>query len=81
MGLLSWTVGLPLAPVRGVVAIGKVVQRQVDAELTDPASIRRRLEALEEERASGEISEDEAARREESITGALTRTKPRESER
>jgi len=83
MGLFSWTVGLPLAPVRGLVAVGKVVQRQVDAELTEPASIRRRLEELERERERGETSDEEAARREESITGPLTRSKrggPRESE-
>ena len=81
MGLLSWTVGLPLAPVRGVIALGKVIQQQADSELTEPASVRRRLEAVEEERARGEISPEEAAQREESITGALIRKKPGESER
>lgn len=83
MGLLSWTVGLPLAPVRGVVALGKVIQQQVDAELTQPANVRRRLEALDEEREHGEISDEEAAEREESITSALTRSErvePRESD-
>lgn len=74
MGLLSWTVGLPLAPIRGLVGIGKVIQRQVDAELAAPTAVRRRLEELEQEREAGLVSEAEAERREAEITGALTRT-------
>ncbi len=72
MGLLSWTVGLPLAPVRGLVAVGRVIQRQVDTELRDPAAVRRRLEAIDEARAQGRVSRDEAAREQESITQAMT---------
>ena len=67
MGLLSWTAGLPLTPVRGLIAIGRVMQRQVDAELHDPAAVRRRLEALDEAQRQGRISPDEAQRRQEAI--------------
>jgi hypothetical protein len=73
MGLLSWTVGLPLAPVRGVIALGEIIQRQVETETTDPAAVRRRLEALDEQRARGEIDEREAARQQEAILGAMVR--------
>ena len=31
MGLLSWTVGLPLAPMRGLISVGRLIQHQVDS--------------------------------------------------
>jgi len=89
MGLLSWTIGIPLAPLRGVIGISRVIQRQVEAELRDPASVRRRLEAVDEALRQGSIDPDEAARRQEAITGAIVRPhaaeaavrEPEESER
>lgn len=89
MGLLSWTVGLPLAPLRGLVAVGRVIQRQVDAELHDPAAIRRRLEALDEAQRQGRISPDRAAQEQEAITQTMigqptaeaVTGKPKESDR
>lgn len=73
MGLFSAIFGLPLAPVRGVVWIGEVVRRQVEEETTSPAAMRRDLEAIEEGRRSGEISEDEAAQAEDKILHRVTR--------
>ncbi|NKT43075.1 gas vesicle protein G [Rhodococcus hoagii] len=73
MGLFSAIFGLPLAPVRGVVWIGEVVRRQVAEETTSPAAMRRDLEAIEEGRRSGEISEDEAAQAEDEILHRVTR--------
>lgn len=73
MGLLSWTVGLPLAPMRGLIGLGRVIQRQVDTEMHDPAAVRRRLEALDEAQRRGQISRDEAVRRQAAITRTLTR--------
>lgn len=73
MGLFSAIFGLPLAPVRGVVWIGEVVRRQVEEETTSPAAMRRELEAIEEGRRSGEISEDEAAQAEDEILHRVTR--------
>ncbi|MBM4522884.1 gas vesicle protein G [Rhodococcus hoagii] len=73
MGLFSAIFGLPLAPVRGVVWIGEVVRRQVEEETTSPAAMRRDLEAIEEGRRSGEISEDEAAQAEDEILYRVTR--------
>lgn len=73
MGLFSAIFGLPLAPVRGVVWIGEVVRRQVEEETTSPAAMRRDLEAIEEGRRSGEISEDEAAQAEDEILNRVTR--------
>ncbi|BCN59300.1 gas vesicle protein GvpG [Prescottella equi] len=73
MGLFSAIFGLPLAPVRGVVWIGEVVRRQVEEETTSPAAMRRDLEAIEEGRRSGEISEAEAAQAEDEILHRVTR--------
>ncbi|CAM3051722.1 gas vesicle protein GvpG [Prescottella defluvii] len=75
MGLFSAVFGLPLAPVRGVVWIGEVVRRQVEEETTSPAAMRRDLEAIEERRRSGQISEDDAAGAEDEILDRVTRTR------
>ncbi len=73
MGILSAIVGLPLAPVRGVIALSEVIARQVDQELHNPATTRRQLEALEEARERGEISaEEESAAQEEILQTRLS---------
>ncbi|MBK1788272.1 gas vesicle protein GvpG [Prauserella cavernicola] len=72
MGLLSFITGLPLAPVRGVISLGKVVQEQVESELYDPASVRRELEAAEEARAAGEITAEEEARIQQAALDRMT---------
>ncbi|MEU1981130.1 gas vesicle protein GvpG [Nocardia sp. NPDC019395] len=59
MGLLSAIVSLPLAPVRGVIWLGEVIQDQVEQELRSPAAIRREIEEIEEAAEAGRISEDE----------------------
>lgn len=67
MGLLSFIATLPLAPVRGVISLAELIQRQVEEELHNPASARRALEELEEARAAGEISSDEEQRAQQAI--------------
>jgi hypothetical protein len=59
VGLVGFIVGLPLAPVRGVIALGRLIQEQVEHELHDPAAMRRTLEEAEEAREAGEISAEE----------------------
>ena len=76
MGLLSGIFGLPLAPVRGVLALGELIRRRVDEELHDPASVRRELEAAEEARAAGEISADEEAEVRRRALNRLTASPP-----
>lgn len=61
MGLLTTILGLPLAPVRGVVSLAEVIRDQVDRELHDPAAVRRDVEAAAEARAAGELSAEEEA--------------------
>lgn len=59
MGLISAILLAPIAPVRGVVALAEVIQRQVDHELNNPANTRRQLEALQNQREQGQISSEE----------------------
>lgn len=67
MGLLSAVLGLPLAPVRGVIKLGELVQRQVEEELYHPASVRRDLEEIERKRETGELSAEEEADLQEEV--------------
>jgi hypothetical protein len=73
MGLVGLIVGLPLAPVRGVIALGRLIQERVEHELRDPSSIRRSLEQAEESRAAGEISGEEEAEIQEHVVGRVVR--------
>jgi Gas vesicle protein G len=67
VGLFSSLFSWPLAPVRGVVALGELIQHQVDRELNDPARTRRALEELEEARRRGDVSAEEERRLQEQI--------------
>jgi hypothetical protein len=60
MGLLTGLLTLPLAPLRGTVAIAEQILRQAEEAYYDPAAIRRELEQVDALRAAGEISEEEA---------------------
>jgi hypothetical protein len=67
MGIFSAIVLWPLAPVKGVIALGEVLQRQAEEELHNPANTRRQLEELQEARERGEISADEERAAQERI--------------
>lgn len=59
MGLISAILLAPIAPVRGVVALAGVIQRQVDQEMSDPANTRRELEEVQKRRDRGEINPEQ----------------------
>ncbi|MDR8411641.1 gas vesicle protein GvpG [Nonomuraea sp. 3-1Str] len=63
MGLLSLLFGWPLAPVKGVIRLGELIQEQVEREMSDPAAVRRELEEIERAAAEGLISEEEQEER------------------
>jgi len=67
MGILSAIVLSPFAPIRGVIALGEILQRQAEEELHSPANTRRQLEELQEARERGEISADEEEEAQERI--------------
>jgi Gas vesicle protein G len=60
MGLLTALLTLPIAPLRGTVAVAEQVLRQAEEAYYDPAAIRRELEQVDQLRANGEITEEEA---------------------
>jgi hypothetical protein len=70
MGFFSAIVLSPLAPVRGVIWLGEVIQRQVEQQLHDPANTRRQLEALQEARERGEITAEEEKQAQQQILQA-----------
>ncbi|KAF0964374.1 MULTISPECIES: gas vesicle protein GvpG [unclassified Rhodococcus (in: high G+C Gram-positive bacteria)] len=72
MGVLSFIATLPLAPVRGVISLAELIQRQVEEELHNPASARRALEELEDARAAGEISAEEEEEAQQAILDRMT---------
>jgi len=71
MGLITGILTLPLAPVRGVVWLGEVLQEEAERQLEETNSPERRLADLDVRRASGEISDEEAAAIEAEIIEAM----------
>jgi hypothetical protein len=57
--LVTGLLGLPLAPVRGVMWLAEQVLEQAEEQFYDPARIRAQLEQVDEARRSGELSEEE----------------------
>ena len=75
MGLFGSIIGFPLVPVRGVFALGELIQRRIDEELHNPASVRRELETVEEQREAGAISPEEEAEAQQQVLNRLTADK------
>jgi hypothetical protein len=57
VGLITFLLTLPLAPVRGVVWVAEKVAEQADLELYDENRIMRELAELEQAKEVGEIDE------------------------
>jgi hypothetical protein len=71
VGLVGWTLGLPLLPVRGVIWLGSLIQERVEHEMHDPGVARRQLEEAEEARRKGEISPEKEEEIEREVTSQL----------
>jgi hypothetical protein len=71
VGLITGLVTLPLAPLRGVVAVAEQVRRQAEEELYDPVRIRERLDDVQRRRATGELTDTEATREEDRLVELL----------
>ena len=80
MGLLTGLLGLPLAPVRGTIAVADQIRRQAEKEFYDPQVIRSQLEEVDRQRREGLISDDDAEAWEDELVERLmiARTRPRE---
>ncbi|GAA4547302.1 gas vesicle protein GvpG [Pseudonocardia xishanensis] len=71
MGLVSGLIGLPLAPMRGVLWLAEQIQAQAEEQYYDPARIRVELDRVDEARRSGELSEEECTARENDLLQRL----------
>jgi cytochrome c-type biogenesis protein CcmH/NrfG len=74
MGVMSWLILWPLAPVRGVVSLAELIQRRVNEELNNSATARRQLEELEEARGRGEISPEQEHQAQEQVLSRRIRS-------
>jgi Gas vesicle protein G len=73
MDLISLTVGLPLAPIRGLLALARLLQDEADQELYSPARVRRELEEIEAAQSSAELSDEAAEAEAEQAVDRLVR--------
>ena len=71
MGLIKGIIGLPVAPLRGVVAAAEQVRRQAEDEFYDPVRIRQQLEQVDRMRADGTLDDDEATAWEDELVERL----------
>lgn len=71
MFLVSTILKLPLAPVRGVLKLGEVLQQHAEQELYGSAQVRRQLEELGEAVESGQISPEEEAEAARKVLGRV----------
>jgi cytochrome c-type biogenesis protein CcmH/NrfG len=79
VGLISGILGLPLAPLRGVIAAAEQVRQQAEDDFYDPAAIRVQLEEVQRLREEGALSEEEAMMWEDELVERLlvARDRPR----
>ena len=71
MGLISSIVGLPLAPLRGVLWTAEQVLDQAEDEFYDPARIRAQLQQVQRLRDDNMIGDDEATAWEDELVERL----------
>ncbi|MDE1670363.1 gas vesicle protein GvpG [Nocardia gipuzkoensis] len=72
MGLLSTILALPVAPVRGVIWLGELIQDQVEQQLHDPATMRRELEEIDAAAAADQLSEEERKQAQQAVLDRMT---------
>jgi hypothetical protein len=77
MGLITGLVTLPLAPLRGVVAVAEQVRRRAEEEFYDPVRIREQLAEVQRLRAEGELTDREATDREDELVERLIEARER----
>jgi cytochrome c-type biogenesis protein CcmH/NrfG len=71
MGLISGILGLPVAPLRGVIAAAEQVRHQAEDQFYDPVAIRHQLDEVERLRQEGVLTEEEATTWEDELVERL----------
>jgi hypothetical protein len=72
MGLITGLLTLPLAPLRGTIAIAELLMEEAEAQLNDPERIRQELEQVDSLREAGILTEEEAMAWEDTLIERLT---------
>ena len=75
MNLLTFLFRLPLVPVQSFVKLATVIRDEAERERADPVTIRRELEHAERARASGEMSDEQAAEFRDAAFAEFTRAR------
>lgn len=75
MNLLTFLFRLPWFPVQGFVKLASVIKDEAEREMADPVTIRRELEHAERARASGEMSDEQAADFQDAAFAEFTRAR------
>ena len=70
-GLLSTILTLPLAPVRAVVSVARVLQAEAERQLYDPGALRRELEALDDAHEAGAVSDEAYEEKQQEVLDRL----------
>jgi hypothetical protein len=73
MNLFTFLFRLPLLPVRSFVQLANLIKEEAEREMANPATIRRELEHAERARATGEISDEQAAEFEQAAFAEFAR--------
>lgn len=76
MDIVTFFLTLPVAPVRGVVAVANVLLREAERELYDPSRAQREIEEIEQAARSGQISESEKDRLVQQVLDRLVTVRP-----
>lgn len=71
MGLITGILTLPVAPLRGTIAVADQILRQAEETYYDPAAIRSELEAVERLRDEGAIDDATATAWEDELIERL----------
>lgn len=71
MGLFTGLVTLPLAPVRGVIALARALEREAYRQWTDPATLREQLAAVQAGYDRGELTEQERDAEQDQLVARL----------
>ena len=78
MGLISGLLGLPLAPLRGTIAVAEQVLHAAEDEFYDPVRIRDQLVEIDRRREAGEIDDELATQWEDELVERLMQARRRE---
>ena len=75
MDLLTFLFRLPWLPVQGFVKLATTIRDEAEREMANPVTIRRELEHAERARASGEMSDEQAAEFQDAAFAEFTRAR------